>query len=271
MKTIFIVDDNDAALLLVKNALDGIYETYAFPSAAGMFKLMEKIRPDLILLDVAMPEMDGFEVIRIMKASDNFKDIPVIFLTAKCDTESEISGLELGAHDYIRKPFSPAVLIKRIEKHIEIDNLMKELRCTQNSGASAIENIMENNEKSAVFSQEERKIAVLLTEGLHQYEIARKLHLSSAEVGEYIRNIRDKVILPDTDDPLLNTVIAKYKLTRREIEMLKFLRRCMTNSEIAKELCISEETVKTHIHNLLRKLNVANRLELTEWLSANSC
>jgi putative two-component system response regulator len=105
--------------------LNDTYKTFPLPSAERMFKMFEKIMPDLILLDVDMPEMDGFEALSILKSEEKFKDIPVIFLTAKNDAESEIRGFEIGAIDFINKPFSPPVLLKRIEAHIETDKLIK--------------------------------------------------------------------------------------------------------------------------------------------------
>ena len=126
MKTIFIVDDNKSNLFTAKTALDGVYKTYALLSAERMFKIAERIIPDLILLDVNMPEMDGFEAMRILKSDERWKAIPVVFLTARNDAEAEIRGFEMGALDFINKPFSPPVLIKRIETHIETDKLIKE-------------------------------------------------------------------------------------------------------------------------------------------------
>ena len=125
MKVVFIVDDVETNLLLAKQALEGSYRTLALPSAADMFKLIERIKPDLILLDVDMPEMDGFEAIQILKKDENLKSIPIIFLTGKKDTASEIRGFELGALDFIYKPFTAPVLLKRIESHIKLDELMK--------------------------------------------------------------------------------------------------------------------------------------------------
>ena len=118
MKTIFIVDDNDTNLMAAKTALDSVYKSYALPSAEKMFKLAEKIMPDIILLDIDMPEMDGFQAIQVLKKDDKLKSIPVIFLTAKDDEATEDQGLKLGALDFIRKPFSRPDLIERIEKHI---------------------------------------------------------------------------------------------------------------------------------------------------------
>jgi putative two-component system response regulator len=151
MKTIFIVDDNDTNLMTAKTALEGIYRTFALPSVAKMFNLVDKITPDLILLDVDMPEMDGFEAMRILKSDEKKKSIPVIFLTGKNDAESEIHGFEMGALDFINKPFSPPVLIRRIETHIEIDRLIKEsqqaVRDIHNATIHVIADMVENRDK----------------------------------------------------------------------------------------------------------------------------
>jgi len=84
--------------------------------------------PDLILLDVQMPVMNGYEAIRILKDTETYKDIPVIFLSAMDDAESEIEGLNLGAVDYIHKPFVGALLIKRIESHMAVVDAKKEMQ-----------------------------------------------------------------------------------------------------------------------------------------------
>ena len=151
MKTVFIVDDNDTNLMAAKTTLDGAYKTFALPGAQKMFKLAEKITPDLILLDVDMPEIDGFEAMRILKSDIKLKSIPVVFLTAKHDAESEVRGFEMGALDFISKPFSPPVLIKRIEMHIETDKIIKEsqaaVRETHNATISVIADMVENRDK----------------------------------------------------------------------------------------------------------------------------
>ena len=152
MKTVFIVDDIDTNLMTAKTALAGIYKAYAVPSAAKMFKLLEKITPDLILLDIDMPEMDGFEALQIMKENDKLQSIPVVFLTAKNDAETEVRGFEMGALDFINKPFSPPVLVKRIELHIETDKLIKEsqraVRDIHNATISVISDMVENRDKT---------------------------------------------------------------------------------------------------------------------------
>ena len=121
MKTVFIVDDNDTNLMSAKIALDGTYKTYALPSAIKMFALIEKIMPDLILLDIDMPDMDGFKAMEILQSDNRLKSIPVIFLTALNNPEAELRGLEMGAVDYITKPFSKPVLLKRIDTQINLN------------------------------------------------------------------------------------------------------------------------------------------------------
>ena len=151
MKIVFIVDDSVTNLVIAKNALAGAYKTFTLPSAERMFHLIEKITPDLILLDVDMPDMDGFEALSILKADDKLKTIPVIFLTAKNDAESEIHGFEIGAVDFITKPFSAPVLIRRIETHIETDMLIKEglrsVRKIHNATISVIANMVERRDE----------------------------------------------------------------------------------------------------------------------------
>jgi len=94
------------------------------PSALKMFTMLEKLTPDLILLDIEMPEMDGFEALRELKESK--ADIPVVFLTSIADAQVEARGFQLGVIDFITKPFSAPVLINRIKTHLEIDEIIRE-------------------------------------------------------------------------------------------------------------------------------------------------
>lgn len=125
---IFLVDDNPTNLATGRNALIGKYNVITIPSGDKLLRMLEKNIPALILLDVEMPEMDGYEVIRRIKADPRTAEIPVIFLTAKTDTASELEGLSLGAIDYVTKPFSPPLLLKRIEVHLLVEQQKQELQ-----------------------------------------------------------------------------------------------------------------------------------------------
>ncbi|MCL1908348.1 MAG: response regulator [Holophagaceae bacterium] len=124
---IILVDDIKSNLDQGRNMLKTFYEVYPAISAAKLFELLENFLPDLILLDIEMPEMNGYETIQKLKADDRYADIPVVFLTAKSDSDSELKGFDLGAMDYVSKPFSAPLLLKRIEKELLIVRQKKEL------------------------------------------------------------------------------------------------------------------------------------------------
>ncbi len=115
------------------------------------------------------------------------------------------------------------------------------------------------------FTPEEREVALLLMEGDTPRDISRKLRITSAEVSQRYKAIREKVGGMGDPDPVNSAIIQAYRLTRREADMLHCLRRGMTNAEIAGELYLSEETVKIHIRNLLKKLPVENRQDISVW------
>ena len=125
-KTIFVVDDVDTNLSSAKDALKEQYRVMTLPSAAKMFALLEKITPDLILLDIEMPEMDGFEALSRLKDMKSQADIPVMFLTGMTDPSVEVRGFELGVVDFVTKPFSAPVLLNRIKTHLNIDKIIRE-------------------------------------------------------------------------------------------------------------------------------------------------
>jgi len=115
---IIVVDDNLDILSVIRNILKDNYEVYPCPSVAKMFVVLEHIKPDLILLDVEMPETNGYEAAKKLKNSAQYKDIPIIFLTSMVDEQSEIEGLSIGAVDYIRKPIVVPLFLQRIKTHL---------------------------------------------------------------------------------------------------------------------------------------------------------
>jgi putative two-component system response regulator len=120
-KMIFIVDDKATDLTVAEETLAKSYRVVALSSASQMFSALEKLRPDLILLDVKMPDMSGFEAINQLKSDESLADIPVIFLTSLSDNASETYGKEKGAIDFINKPFTKAELLERVENHLPHD------------------------------------------------------------------------------------------------------------------------------------------------------
>ncbi|MDR2576169.1 MAG: response regulator [Treponema sp.] len=119
-KKIIVVDDNLEELTALKSTLKDLYGVYPCQSAVNMFDLLEHIKPDLILLDVEMPEMNGYEATRKLKNNAQYREIPIIFLTSMNDPTSEMEGLKLGAVDYISKPFLAPLLLQRIKTHLAL-------------------------------------------------------------------------------------------------------------------------------------------------------
>lgn len=125
---ILIVDDDAMNLQVAERILGDDYRTSCATSGKEAFDFLETELPDLILLDIHMPQMSGFEVIGKLKANVRCRDIPVIFLTADNDKEAEIQGFYAGAQDFITKPFVKEVMMQRMSRILELDKLQKHLQ-----------------------------------------------------------------------------------------------------------------------------------------------
>lgn len=126
-RSILIIDDIELNHRVAREVLQDTYELYEAHSAAEGFNILERIVPDLILLDIIMPEMDGFEMLKRLKANKRLQSVPVIFLTSDTSAKSEVEGFNCGIVDYITKPFVPVVMKKRIETQIALSEYEKEL------------------------------------------------------------------------------------------------------------------------------------------------
>ncbi len=121
LPVVLVVDDTPDNLALMAELLKERYSVKVAANGERALKIAQtQPQPDLVLLDIMMPGMDGYEVCRQLKAQESTKDIPVIFLTARTDTEDERQGLALGAVDYITKPVSPPILLARVQTHLAL-------------------------------------------------------------------------------------------------------------------------------------------------------
>jgi len=158
MKTIFVVDDTNINLLDAEEALSEDYNVLTLSSASVMFEVLENVKPDLILLDILMPDIDGFEALERLKSDTGYAEIPVIFLTSKNDPVTEARGFKMGAIDFISKPFSKPVLLNRLESHLFMESKIKErtimlqqrtekLQKLQNSMVYVLANMVEGRDR----------------------------------------------------------------------------------------------------------------------------
>ena len=222
-KMIFVVDDNDTNLSTAREVLKGRYRVMTLPSAEKMFYLLTKVTPDLILLDIEMPTMDGFEALARLKGSQEHAGIPIIFLTSVKDAQVEVRGFEMGVIDFITKPFSGPVLLNRIKTHLDIDNLIRErtssLQRLQNGIIYVLADMVENRDHDTgghverTTSYIEVLISAMLAQGVYAEEIGN-MDIESLVSSARLHDI-GKISIPDS---ILN---KPGKLTEEEFEIMK--------------------------------------------------
>lgn len=115
---ILIIDDEPMGVEMLKLMLENEYKVYVESGGREALKAISRIKPDLILLDIIMPEMNGFEVFRAIRGLPNFNDTPILFITAMGESGFQSEGLEMGACDYIAKPFDPNLVRLRVRNHL---------------------------------------------------------------------------------------------------------------------------------------------------------
>ena len=165
---ILIVDDTPTNIQVLAEALRGDYRVKVAANGLAAFQIIDKLGvPDLILLDVMMPHMDGYEVCRRLKAQAETKDIPIIFITAKADVVDEEYGLHLGAMDYICKPFHLPIVTMRVRNHINLkmkSDLLEKLamvdRLTNIPNRRRFDSVLETEWRRA--QREESELALLM-------------------------------------------------------------------------------------------------------------
>jgi phosphoserine phosphatase RsbU/P len=184
---ILVVDDTPANIQILVGILkEKGYQLSVATNGREALRVLERVRPDLILLDVMMPEMDGFETCRQIKNSDTLREIPIIFLTAKTDTEDIVKGFEIGAVDYVAKPFNAHELLARINTHLTIDQLRR--------------NLEEKNEELVRAYKRERESAVRVqsqlipstTPQIAGWDFATSWHPAREVSGDYFDFIQKK-------------------------------------------------------------------------------
>jgi len=207
---IIIVDDNISNLTQGRNILKSFYEVFPAPSAEKCFEILENVLPDLILLDVAMPDKNGYETIKELKAHPKYRDIPVIFLTAKTDYDSELLGFDLGAADYIRKPFNPPLLLKRIEKELLFVEQTRKLKKSE----AELKEIVGNLEASVL----EKISAISDLQNSIISDVAELVEFRDKETGTHL--LRTKVFLKILVEEMVRKGIYRHIVEHWDVDLL---------------------------------------------------
>jgi signal transduction histidine kinase len=230
-KNIIVVDDNPETLNVLRVTLKDFYKVYPSLSASKMFDLLEHIQPDLILLDVEMREMNGYEAIEKLKSDDKYNTIPVIFLTSMSDEQSEMQGLKLGAVDYIHKPFVTQVLLQRIQTHL---SLMEQQRVIRDWNKE-IEELLEIKTKEA---------------SLHEAAEQEAQNASRAK-GEFLSHMSHEIRSP------LNAVIGMINIAGNA-DNIQTIKHCLERADNAARHVLGV------INDILDMSKIeANKLELS--------
>ena len=188
-----VIDDDSVMLLLMKNQLEALYDVVTFSSGAEALEELNKTDklPNLILLDIGMREMDGYEVLGRLKANEKLKMIPVVFLTGMTDEVSECRGLEMDVVDYLKKPVAGKVLFARVQHYIELySDVENKGKLDENLIASIPEPLTER----------ELETARLMAEFRSDREICDILHISMPYTKKLVASVKEKLKLEKRGD-----------------------------------------------------------------------
>lgn len=234
-KIILIVDDDRMNLVTAQNLLTEEYKIVGVNSGKQAFKYLEKHTPDLILLDIFMPEIGGFEVMKQLQENEDWRKIPVIFLTADRKSETETECFRLGAYDFITKPFEPTVMLNRVRRTIELDGYRRNLQQRLDEKTREVELVTIQaitTVANTIDAKDDYTKGHSLRVAYYADNLARKIGWSEEEVQNihYIALLHDigKIGVPDS---VLN---KPFKLTDVEFELIK--NHTVMGGEILKDI-----------------------------------
>ncbi len=228
MKKILIVDDDSILRSVLKHTLEQQgYQVTIVPSGNQALKSFAENHPDLIVSDVSMPEMDGFEFCRILRSQPSGQLIPFIFLSARSDVEDRIQGHSMGADDYLTKPFEVKELIAKIDCAIE----------------------------------RTRRIHAEIVHLMSQFAGYPPNNIP----GTVIRENSESVISEQPNQTTAQSSPEPLPLTPAEERVFWEVIQGFTNKQISDHLFISPRTVQTHLSSILNKLDLENRTQLVRF------
>jgi|GEM_PF-805170 len=274
---VLIVDDDDTNILLLKGALESDYSVQIAKNGSNALEFATRSLPDLILLDIIIPEMNGYDVCKALKSKPDTCDIPIIFITSKDDDENEAKGLRLGAADYMTKPFNLAVVKARVKTHLDLkvyrDQL--ELRVADRTEALSASN-KELEKKSKALDKTNIALNVLLDKKDDALEDCKEQVLRDVQnlVLPYLTKMKQeslgasKSTYIDIIQSNLNKLIESssvnfdsigFKMTPTEIQIANWIKEGKTTKQIAKMTNLVGKTIEWHRCNIREKLGVKNQ------------
>lgn len=285
--TALVVDDSVDSLNFLSEALEaaGLTVLVALSGEAAM-TLIERVVPDIILMDAVMPGMDGFEACRRLKQNTAYVDLPVIFMTGLSETEHIIRGFQAGGADYVTKPIVPDELIARIRRHlstaqnarsaraaidltgrflIAVDRMGQTVWCTPQA-SRMIGDVL--GSEPGTFVLPPHLLDWLNEPHEGQGSLAKALISGHPLAISYIGKVSGSEIIlrlsMDDAEPQEKRLLQKtFLLTERESDVLFWVSAGKTNRDIAEILSISHRTVNKYLDQVYSKMSVENRASAT--------
>jgi len=267
---ILIVDDIPSNIRLMVSILDenGYSISYA-QSGLQAIELCERVSFDLILLDVMMPEMDGFEVCEVLKDMDTMQDVPVIFLTARTDQESILKGFEIGGVDYVTKPFNEKELLVRIRTHLD-------LKQTRDALESELEYKKKLMTENALFISRRTELGNNIIEDLKQINRDTNNDYNDRILGaiSQLRNLikgqewKEFELRFEEEHSRFREILIRHhsELTPNEVKLCTFLRLDMSSKEISEITQQSVRALETARSRMRKKLGLQRSDNLVQYL-----
>jgi DNA-binding response OmpR family regulator/DNA-binding CsgD family transcriptional regulator len=260
---ILIVDDTQDSLKLLSRILDERgYQVRAVTNGRQALKSVEVSLPDLILMDVKIPEMDGYEVCRRVKAKEHSRNVPVIFISADAETAEKVHGFEVGAVDFIIKPYEEQEVLARVQTHLRIRELTESLEEKVRQRTEKME--AANRALKALLDQreiEKESIEQTIVADLKRYVfpyLEEIDQLNIDDVKPYVNIIRANIKqLISPDSKRLSALYHNF--TPSEIKVVDLIRQGKSSKSIAAQLKTSHRTVEKHRNNIRKKLGILNK------------
>ena len=279
---VLVVDDSADALSLINDTLEEAdMDVLVALEGKQALTIAKRIRPDIILLDAIMPNMDGFETCQALKNDSELASIPVIFMTGLTDTDSIVKGLESGGVDYLTKPITPNELLARMKVHLTNARLTNSAQSALDSTGQHLITVSENgaiqwatpqtyalfakakaskNWQHSAFQQQVEQWLKHRPEAGHQLSLLKIEYPLKVTLISHQTNGDPLLRLEDGRKPTGASLLKEQlSLTERESEVLNWIANGKSNRDIALILEMSPRTVNKHLEQIYPKLGVENR------------
>lgn len=272
---VLVVDDSPANLSLLLDALtDAGHDILVAESGRSALTLLDHTTPDLVLMDLVMPGMDGVAACRQLKQRPDCRDLPVLFLTAVDDPAQKLQAFEAGAVDYISKPVYPPEVLARVSAHLQIRALQKSLAEELTLRLETENQLSQSLDRALVLADAAGRIIFstrLAEDLLHKHFPGRAGPVLPPGLGtgdgplavrrfaEADRNEYQMMILEEAGAPPGPAALRILGLTTREAEVLYWIAQGKSNPDIALILAANVRTIHKHVEHIFEKLGLENR------------